>query len=762
MLHLLTLKTNISLIINFNSNFIFLFTYSSIFYNRTQKLTYIYSYLTNFTMILTIKISSHLKYCFALLLIIAIPSFLVAQKKIIKAEELDLDPILLEDYIESTGVEGDFDYNTLFEQLEVFAKKPLNINKAKRDDLNDLFFLNDVQINGLLRHRKKFGDLLALHELQTVPGFDLKTIRLIQPFITTKKGIDDFNVTIPTMMVKGKNEIFTRFKRVLDPQIGYLVDENSNSRFLGDANQYYIRYKHTYDNILSFGVTAEKDIGEEFFRGSNKNGFDFYSAHLFLKKYNKTFENIAIGDFTASFGQGLVMYAGFGRGKGADVLNIKRSSRTLNRYASVQENDFLRGAGVTVNLTPNLQTTVFGSYMQRDGNLILSDTLDLNEDDIGITSFQTSGFHRSPNEIADENSVGQFTSGLSVKYHTDTWHVALNGLYNKFDRALERRIYPYNQFYFAGDQLLNGSIDYSFIIKNFNIFGEVGMSDNGGKALTTGALIGLDRKVDLAILYRNFAKDYQSLYANPIAESNGGRNESGLYLGLELNPTLNWKIAGYFDMYEHPWLRFGIDGPSSGYDVRGRVTYKIKRKMEAYIQIKNEKKQVNAPNNETKVDYLAQNQLFQIRFDISNKLTKTVRMRSRADWGFRKDSENRYTGYVLLQDISYKPADFPVSGTARFALFNTDGFPIAFYHYENDLLNNFAIPAYFGKGMRTYLNLRWRVRKGLMLEGRYAYTFRRNETVLDLIIQDIIENIQQEGINSNNRSEIKFQAKWTF
>ncbi len=716
-------------------------------------------------MILKYSISTDVSKYLALLAFLVIPSFLSAQKRVVPPEVLDLDPILLEDYIESTGTEGDFDYNTLFEQLEVFSKKPLNINKAKRDDLNDLFFLNDVQINGLIQHRKKFGDLLTLHELQAVQGFDLKTIRLIQPFITTNKGVDDFNVRIPTMMVKGKNELFGRFRRVLDPQIGYLVDEDSPSRFLGDANQYYLRYRHTYDNILSFGVTAEKDIGEEFFRGSNKHGFDFYSAHLFLRKYNKTFENIAIGDYVASFGQGLIMYAGFGRGKGADVMNIKRSSRPLQKYSSVQENAFLRGAGVTINLTPNIQTTVFGSYQQRDGNLNLADTTDLDIDNIGITSFQASGFHRSSNEIEDENSVGHFTTGASVKYRTDTWHVALNGLYNKFDRALNRRIFPYNQFYFNGDELLNGSVDYSFIIKNFNVFGEFGVSDNGAMAMTSGALIGLDRKVDLAILYRNFARDYQSLYANPVAESSGGRNESGLYLGLEINPTLNWKFAGYFDIYEHPWLRFGIDGPSSGYDVRGRVTYKIKRKMEAYIQIKNEKKQFNLPNNETKSDFLVENHLFQIRFDISNKLTKTVRMRSRADWGFRNDGNTRHTGYVLLQDVSYKPVDFPVSGTARFAIYKTDGFAIPFYHYENDLLNNFSIPAYFGQGMRTYLNLRWRVRRGLMLEARYAQTFKRSSNIFDLVVEDIINtvnNAQNFGFDTTNRSEVKFQFKWTF
>lgn len=689
---------------------------------------------------------------FAWLAAFFLPNSVHAQKKV-QFESIDLDPVALEDYLESTGVEGDFDYNALFEQLEVYVNKPMDLNKAKRDELNDLFFLNDVQINGLLRHRKKFGDLLTIHELQTVPGFDVRTIKLILPFVTTNKGLDDFNVTIPKMMATGKNELFTRWKRPLQTPIGYLVSEDSNSRYLGDPNQFYVRYKRTYDNVMSMGVTMEKDIGEEFFRGSNKYGFDFYSAHFYLKNYNKTFKSVALGDYVVNMGQGLLMYAGFGRGKGAEVLKIKRSGRTLKKYSSVQENNFLRGGGVTLNITPNIETTVFGSWMQRDGNLIFADTIERNIDEVGITSLQSSGFHRSPNEIADEDAVDQYTGGASVKYHTDTWHVAVNGLYNKFNRALTRTIFPYNQFYFSGDELFNASVDYSFVFKNFNVFGETAVSDNGALATTAGALIGLDRKVDLAILYRNFAKDFQSLYANPIAESSGGRNEAGLYLGVELNPNYNWKFGGYFDMYEHPWLRFGIDGPSNGYDIRGRITYKIKRKLDAYIQIKNERKQVNVPNNETKVDYLERDNLFQIRFDISNKLSKTVRLRSRADWGFYEDSSGKYTGYVLLQDVSWKPKDYPFSTTARFAIFNTDGFAIPFYHYENDLINNFSIPAYFDKGMRTYINFRFTGIRDLSLEARYAYTFKTETTLLGYILEDFFEN---------NRSELKFQLKYKF
>ena len=61
--------------------------------------------------------------------------------------------------------------------------------------------------------------------------------------------------------------------------------------------------------IMLVSFTGEKDAGEEFFQGSQKNGFDFYSAHLFVQGFG-TIKQLAIGDFQAQFGQGLTFWSG--------------------------------------------------------------------------------------------------------------------------------------------------------------------------------------------------------------------------------------------------------------------------------------------------------------------------------------------------------------------------------------------------------------------------------------------------------------------
>ena len=91
----------------------------------------------------------------------------------------------------------------------------------------------------------------------------------------------------------------------------------------------------------------EKDPGEEFFTGSKKQGFDFYSGHFFMKNFG-VLKALAVGDYQAQFGQGLTFWSGLAFGKSADAIGIKRNAVGLRPYTSVDENRFLRGVATTV------------------------------------------------------------------------------------------------------------------------------------------------------------------------------------------------------------------------------------------------------------------------------------------------------------------------------------------------------------------------------------------------------------------------------
>ena len=72
-----------------------------------------------------------------------------------------------------------FDYDAFIDELEMFKKNPIAINKATVEQLTDLPILNAQQIASLLNHIELHGKLISIYELQAVPGFDIKTIQLM-------------------------------------------------------------------------------------------------------------------------------------------------------------------------------------------------------------------------------------------------------------------------------------------------------------------------------------------------------------------------------------------------------------------------------------------------------------------------------------------------------------------------------------------------------------------------------------------------------
>lgn len=99
-------------------------------------------------------------------------------------------------------------------------------------------------------------------------------------------------------------------------------------------------------------------------------------------------------------------------------------------------------------------------------------------------------------------------------------------------------------------------------------------------------------------MYRNLDPKFPALYSNAFTESTLATNENGLYVGAEIRPATRWKIAAYWDNWNHPWLKFGVQGPSDGNEQMMRLTYTIKRKMEAYIQYRNKSKEENVSSND--------------------------------------------------------------------------------------------------------------------------------------------------------------------
>lgn len=201
------------------------------------------------------------------------------------------------------------DLTSVLDQLNYFFDNPINLNTTDGEDLEQLYLLTTIQINDLLLHRKAFGKFISIYELQSLKYWDLNTIQMVLPFVRIDDRLDNLHISFREAMQQGKFEWFLRYQPTIEHKAGYdkvpdSILNTSNNYYHGNADRYYTRFRYSYKSNISIGVTGEKDAGEQFFKGAQKQGFDFYSAHAFFKG-GKYIRSAVIGDYQIQVGQGL-------------------------------------------------------------------------------------------------------------------------------------------------------------------------------------------------------------------------------------------------------------------------------------------------------------------------------------------------------------------------------------------------------------------------------------------------------------------------
>ena len=664
----------------------------------------------------------------------------------------------IENLSENLGQE-DADLTALTENLQAYKEHPLNLNTATREELVDLGLLNDVQINNLLVHRETFGSLISIYELQAVDGFDLATIYSILPYVTVTDRFETGHFTVKEMFANGKNEVVVRSQRIAEEQAGYApidsasLAESPNSRYLGNPYRIYTRYRFTYGNFVSWGITGEKDSGEEFFRGTQKNGFDFYSAHFGIRNIGPV-KSAVIGDYQVSFGQGLTAWTGYAFGKTSMTVSTKRNALGIRPYTSADENRYFRGAATTIKTGP-VETSVFFSMRKRDANIALSDTIGTDIEILEVSSIQATGLHSTPAEMADRHSLKEILYGGNVNFRKGRFSAGITAIHSEYNAPLKRSLSLYNQFEFSAQHNTVVGADYSFSLRNFNFFGEAARSENGGLAFTNGILISADSRLAFTIHHRWYGKDFQNLYANAFSENTFPVNEHGIYFGVQAKPHRKWTVSAYYDMVMYPWMKFQVDAPSQSYDFLAQVNFTPDKKTDMYFRYRHRDKFVNANDPDADIDFIVPFTQDNLRFNISYPVGKWWKLRNRIEYTkYYPSNETAATGLVIYQDVTFKKMGMPVSFTARYALFQTDSYNARIYVYENDMPLVFSIPSYYGKGSRVYLMINWDVTRRFEMWFRVAQYFYYN--------QNVISEGSLTEIDSNHKTEVKLQVRYKF
>ncbi|SIS72854.1 ComEA family DNA-binding protein [Belliella pelovolcani] len=657
--------------------------------------------------------------------------------------------------------QGEEEFEDMYESLLQLFLNPIHLNKTTPEELKSIFILNPYQINSFFTYKESFGQLISIYELQAIPGFDMETIYKILPFVTLSENEGLSNRPLIKRITTERDAYFIfRQNRVWETRRGFtppdtLSNGRLTSRYLGDPNNLYARFRIQHSKDFSLGFTIDKDPGEEFVwdPDTKRYGFNFLSYHFAL--YNqKKWKAIMLGDFQAQFGQGLVYGAGFSVGKGAETITtVRRSSIGLRPYTGAMEFGFFRGIGASYQ-SGNWTTTIIASHAPRDGRVTATlDTLERQE--LIISSLQLSGLHRTPTEIAYKDQIRESNLGGNLQFNSinKTFQFGLNSLLTRFSQPFIRNPQVYNQFEFSGQENHIHSLYFSYNLHNYFFFGESAISKSGGMGSTLGMMSSLSKQLDLAILWRKFDRNFHTFYGNAFSENTRPINEEGVYIGLNFKPSIRYNWSFYYDQFKFPWLKFRTYAPSEGYEWLSRFTYRPSKAVLLFAQFREESKGRNISEmlGPQSTYQLAVGKKWNYVINLDYRINASWSIKSRV-MGSRFDFNRQISkGYAISQDLNADFQKWRIS--SRFVLFDTDDFDNRQYIYERNVLWAFSIPALHGQGMRYYLLGQYRVNPKLTLWARFGRTIYTDREQIGSGLQTI---------DGNTQTETTFQLRYQF
>lgn len=619
--------------------------------------------------------------------------------------------------------------------LTTWAEMKPNINTIKIDLILEMQLINTMQAAELYDFKKNNGDILTPFELVYMQSFtqeDVEKLMLFFSFGTKPEKQNNMK-----HYLWGRHELLAQYNRTLEIRDGY-----QDGAYAGDPGKKYFRYKYKLGQELSMGITAESDPGENTFSGSNPEGFDYYGMHFYIQP-GEILQTVALGDFQTTLGQGLICGQGIWGGKGTQSTQIRNARQGFRAYSSATEYGFMRGAAIQAGYK-NFTAGAFTSYQNIDASV---DTIDKPY----IISLSATGLHRTEGEIEKKNAVNEFITGGFVGGRFGNLKANINGIFTKYEHDVVRNNQLYDLYDPNGNNFANFSTDFMYQVQKLSFFGEIAYSSTQSVAQLYGMTFFPTESVGLALLYRNYDKEYVALHGYAFGESSGVQNEEGFYFGLKWLPFKYTTVNLYADIFKFPWLRYGEKAPTDGSEYLINVDYSPKRDIDFQTRLKYEKKATTLSDDQfADVTYGELYKWhFQATMDYTPEWTGQVRLAS----SFFKQDTAQYKGWLIYYEQFYEPQNSKLSASFRINLFDVEDYLARIYTYERDVLYSFSVPSFQDTGIRYYLNVKWDILENLSLYARIDRTEFLHKSEI---------SSGNELVENSHKTAVHFKVRWQF
>jgi len=630
--------------------------------------------------------------------------------------------------------------------LADLAENPVTLNTATKETLESIPFLNGSQVEALSYYIYRYGPIVSLSELMLVDGIDEQTLRWLKPFVCLGEAIASplERLSMKKAFKFGKQEICMRLGRSVQKRLGYLNTLDStqfDNSYLGDPNCLYFRYGFNYKEKMQWGFVLEKDSGEKLW-SKKSNGIDYTSFH-FLLKNQKKIKSLIVGDYHIRFGQGLVCANSFSLGKSAIGTALEQTGTNLSRHFSASESGFFRGIAATYILKPyvwknskakarfGLEVTTFASTRNLDAKIT----------DKSFTTISSVELHRTEAESNIKDKLKMYTLGTHISLRINKGQFGLTGLSYGFNAYWNPEWKPYNCFYFRGKHGGNLSIDYLLRFKGMLFFGELAVDEKKNKAIISGISFKPYSNLDISLLGRNYAPEYNAYFANAFSEGTFTKNEHGFFATIEWRCIKKIRINAYCDIFVFPWLKYEINSLSAGTDYTFQTTWSPSSGSQVIFRYKSKVKDKNENNSESVFTAIESQLKNQIRLQISSVhgfwTLKSVIDCNKIE---KRHSGIKTLGFAASQEVNYVPKKNKASFSIKYTLFDTEDFENRIYSYEKDIPSVFSMSSFYGKGSRLSLLLKYKITKKISMQAKIGHSFYRDRDQVGTALEQVEGN----------------------
>lgn len=615
----------------------------------------------------------------------------------LSAETGDLQELL-------NNAESESNIEQLLDLVDRLKSSRILINEADVDDLCQLPWLKRVDAEAIIIHRRDKGPFTSLPDLELIIGKE-KTLSISPYILFGKERTLRRKPGEKAALVDGS--LYSRLFWEMPPRQGIL-----DGSYAGENYKLYSRLQFSAPHLKA-SLVQEKDIGEADvadFSAISLNAYDL--GHL---------KSLVLGNYKLNLAQGLLIGQGRYFSKGSDPAgSVRLPSKQLLPSASSTESGFLQGAAATLKLDP-FDVTLFYSSNHHDAVI---------NDDGVITSFSSSGYHRTELETGRKDNVTEIISGANILYRYQA------GLFSgRVGGSVLNYHYPLSIKELALSSATLYSLETDLSVGRASLFAEAAFSvEPADASWTAGAEYEILHGLSTVAAIRRYGANYYSPFAGAFAErGSGGSNEQGYYIGLNAKVSNRLSVAAYYDHFTFPLLDDHCQYPSSGNDSRLIMTWKQSPLFTWNLQLQHKyrEEQSNQGTSSHPLWSALPQKSDRCRLDCDVALSRKVQLRSRGE--VKKvvkeylAGDQQFYGWLAYQQAGYTAGKFGLKG--RMTVFKSDDYDAALYAYEDDLPLTSSLGMYSGRGKSLFLVATWQALPQMKLGARYEVTWYSDREV---------------------------------